>query len=524
MSETGAGVVAEVGQSSVSPTRGLYLLAAFVVVAVLACCPSLADAAPASETSLGWGPIQPGTTGGSETLARAVACPSTSQCTAVDTQGQQVTFDPTEPGHPIATTIDLDDALAGVACPTSSQCTAVDNEGKLVTFDPVEPASATITDPSLDSIEAVACPSSSECIGVGNPSSNVVIFDPLAPSDLSIAPLDPENGLGAVACPSPTQCTAVDLLGQQVTFDPLAPGDPAPSAIDAPNWLDGLACPSTSQCTAVDDKGLQVTFNPTAPGDPTPIAIAAGEWLEDVACPSLTQCTALGERDEVTFDPTEAGGEKVAPIAINSFAGALVCPSASQCTAVGGSEEITFDPLELPLPPENTGPPTAEPGRLGPGGLHERCRSAVGCIVDDLASEMTFAGQLITLRAPSANACVVAGGRLAVAINSAPIEHSRAARLTFSAAAFYLDKGVARKHEKTERTAAGRRTTVTVTTYAANTTARRLPATVQPLIAGLAPGVHTLTIKLYYKRTRGTRGPGSRLTITRTLTTKFNVC
>ena len=76
-----------------------------------------------------------------------MACPSTSQCTAVDSLGQQVTFDPAAPGTPTPTTIDSGgyDALNGVACPSTSQCTAVDSDGKQVTFDPAAPGTPTPT-------------------------------------------------------------------------------------------------------------------------------------------------------------------------------------------------------------------------------------------------------------------------------------------------------------------------------------------------------------------------------------------
>ena len=74
-----------------------------------------------------------------------VACPSTTQCTAVDANGQQVTFNPNSPGTPTPTTIDVSD-LIGVACPSAVQCTAVDGFGKAVTFNPTSPG----TDPHLD--------------------------------------------------------------------------------------------------------------------------------------------------------------------------------------------------------------------------------------------------------------------------------------------------------------------------------------------------------------------------------------
>lgn len=66
-----------------------------------------------------------------------MACPSTSQCTAVDNSGRQVTFDPTSPGTPRPTTIESGNQLDSVACPSTSQCAAVDRAGNEVTFDPI---------------------------------------------------------------------------------------------------------------------------------------------------------------------------------------------------------------------------------------------------------------------------------------------------------------------------------------------------------------------------------------------------
>ena len=72
----------------------LSLLLTCMVVVALVCAPASTNAEP-----LGWfGPILPNSTGGSGERALAVACPSTTQCTTVDNQGQQVTFDPSNPG------------------------------------------------------------------------------------------------------------------------------------------------------------------------------------------------------------------------------------------------------------------------------------------------------------------------------------------------------------------------------------------------------------------------------------------
>jgi hypothetical protein len=532
--ETGVVVLVSAGSSGMRPGRAIVPALCSLLIALVS-GPGVASGATVSEAPLGWGPIPAGSTGGSETFADAVTCPSTSQCTVVDNQGQAVTFDPVEPGRLSATTVDLDDALAGVACPSQSQCAAVDNEGKEVTFDPLAPTAGPVTSLGVDSLQSVACPSSTECIAVGDPGPNVVAFDPLAPQDLRTMGFDSSNGLVAVACPSATQCTAVDLIGNEVTFDPLAPSYPTPAAIDASNWLKGLACPSADQCTAVDDAGREVTFDPTAPGAPTPAEIAPGEWLWGVACPSSTQCTALGEHDEVsdavTFDPSEPDSAETAPLGIDAFAGALSCPSVSQCTAVGGAEEVTFDP-ELPGS-EPTSPPIVEaerptegkrPAEELPGRSDRGCGAPAGCTgADGVASVLTVGDQSVTLQAQPVAMCVAAGARLRVSLSSASVAEAGAERLLFRAAAVYLDKGLVRTRHEIRRTAAGRGTSVPVTSYVANVTTHVLPVTVDPLVTGLAPGAHTLTVKLYFEQTRA-HGRHRALTILRTLHTTFDVC
>ncbi|MGA2012338.1 MAG: hypothetical protein ABSH51_17690, partial [Solirubrobacteraceae bacterium] len=118
----------------------------------------------------------------------AVACPSLSQCTAVDADGQAVTFDPGSPGGAVPASVDAGYGLASVACPSSAQCTAIAG-AREVTFDPTSPG---------------------------------------APTPVAI---DAGNDVRAVACPSVWQCTAVDNEGNEVTAAPQAPRNSSPPAI-----------------------------------------------------------------------------------------------------------------------------------------------------------------------------------------------------------------------------------------------------------------------------------------------------
>lgn len=215
----------------------------------------------------------------------AVACPSTSQCTAVDTSGQQVTFDPTSPGTPTPTNLGVGVdgyGLNGVACPSTNQCTAVGYEGQEVTFDPTSPGSPTpikIDDDNYD-LDKVACPSIAQCTAVDDDRQEVT-FDPTSPGGAAPTLINPAPGYPAgtgfgllgVACPSTGQCTAVDGDDAELTFDPLSPGTPSRTVIEETNGTgftpNAVACPSTDQCTAVDEGGQQTTFNPDAAG-PSP--------------------------------------------------------------------------------------------------------------------------------------------------------------------------------------------------------------------------------------------------------------
>ncbi len=158
-----------------------------------------------------------------------VACPSTTQCTAVDGQGQEVTFNPQAPQGP-TTVLISSHPLTGVACPSTTQCTAVDGQGQEVTFNPQSSTGETAT-----KIDPGAIP------------------------------------LGLV-CPSASLCTSVDDTGQAVTFNPQSGQMLASGVVDPGRILVGVDCPgsSTSKCAAVDSSGGAVLFDPQAPASQTP--------------------------------------------------------------------------------------------------------------------------------------------------------------------------------------------------------------------------------------------------------------
>jgi hypothetical protein len=301
---------------------------------VLASLPGAASAAPVALEAEG--------------NLEGIACPSTAQCTAVDSGGQELTFDPLAPGEPRPTRIDAGDSSeeghsfgqVPLACPTITQCTAVDAKGYEVTFDPVSPASGglVLIDAGSGS-QSLACPIAVRCVDVDS-RGRAVIFDPRAPEDATRITLDSGFELEGVACPSNTQCSAVDSGGRELTFNPASPGSVAPVRIDR-HPLSTVVCASVSRCVALGESGHAVSFDPLSTESPTVSRLDA----DGLACPSASQCTAAGGGGEYfTFNPSSRGPFAGKTLDIITLT-AVACPSPRQCTAIDFlGRELTFDP------------------------------------------------------------------------------------------------------------------------------------------------------------------------------------
>jgi hypothetical protein len=185
-----------------------------------------------------------------------------------------VTFDPASPGSATAAVIDGSHTLNSVACASSAQCTAVDDNGYEVTFDPVSegaPSSMRIGHEFVSNEEgtsrgylSIACPSTAQCTAVGDLvpqvkywKTQVVTFDPTSASPPT--PVETAIPLTSVACPSTSECTAVggrSFLGggeEVARFDANSPGTMESEAIPGEHGLASVFCESL--CVAVDATG-----------------------------------------------------------------------------------------------------------------------------------------------------------------------------------------------------------------------------------------------------------------------------
>lgn len=170
----------------------------------------------------------------------------------MDFNGDELTFDPSSPGTPTA--VPLGGQFYAVACPSTSQCTAVGGSGDEVTFNPASPGTPTpVTIDSGSNLGSLSCPVTSQCTALAD--HTLVTFDPASPGSPTTATIDPSGDLWGFACPSDSQCTATDVQGQELTFDPTSPAGATPIQIAGANSLSSIACSSISHCTAVDTTG-----------------------------------------------------------------------------------------------------------------------------------------------------------------------------------------------------------------------------------------------------------------------------
>jgi len=191
--------------------------------------------------------------------ATDLACPAVNQCTVVTVNGEAVTFNPIartasaaividtipHPIDPYMTPFGPGTPLTRIACPTRSECVAVDESGNVFAFNPTSPRTSIIvtrTPPALAGSQYLnlACPSATQCTIVGE--YHGVTLDPALPNSATAFLWKAESTFGwmtAVTCPSTTQCTAVTGIGGGTS--PRAEGEavtfnPNPLRTTSPSW------------------------------------------------------------------------------------------------------------------------------------------------------------------------------------------------------------------------------------------------------------------------------------------------
>jgi streptogramin lyase len=132
--------------------------------------------------------------------------------------------------------------------------------------------------------------------------------------------------------------------------------------------------------------------------------------------------------------------------------------------------------------------------------------------------------QQIQLVTPPPLLCTARSKTLAVTLRSVAIAHSRAAKLHFKSAAFFIDKGVRHTRKRTTRLQNGHKHTTTVVVFSPNAVARHVPATPALRLAGLKSGVHTLRVVVSYRKRVTSHHHHRVVIVSKTIRTKFKVC
>ncbi len=262
---------------------------------------------------------------GQETGITALACLSSASCVAADGAGRVLAFDPVAPGSPKATQIDVGGSLLGVACPSTTQCTAIDFAREM-TFNPFKPGTPkqhqVFKKSSGLGLTAVACQLTTRCT-IARLQSQAT-FNPRAFKQPASHTLDGGGGdqsIVALRCPSRTECVVIDSFGQAFTFNP-ANAKLLRRAINVEKGeaQTALACPSAKQCTAVDNDGMAITFQPLTGkriagakiDKPVGLDAPSGDSddeLDGVACKGTRLCVAVDTLGNVIrFDPHSTTG------------------------------------------------------------------------------------------------------------------------------------------------------------------------------------------------------------------------
>ncbi len=169
----------------------------------------------------------------------SVWCPSSSFCMAVDTGGDDLTFDGatwSSSTHFDSTTLRSDQAGGGpssVSCPSARSCTVVDSDGYALRWNGT--SWLTPIDITPAGLGAISCPTVNWCVAVNTNSYTSIwngrtwseprFVDPQSMTLSQRASTTPVSwgqgdfGMLSMSCASRTLCVAIDDAGYAVSFD-----------------------------------------------------------------------------------------------------------------------------------------------------------------------------------------------------------------------------------------------------------------------------------------------------------------
>jgi hypothetical protein len=347
--------------------RGRALLTTIALVLALLIVPVAAQA------SFTWSAATPAGQDADQSL-NSVSCPAQTQCTAVDTSGTEVTYNPVTGQKVSSDQISYPVGSESVSCPSATECVSAGITGTETVFNPEDPSDQYpvnftrefVSDglSSQDGFEAVSCPTSTQCSLLISPnyaqdpgSDQYMLTVPVSPpadppatvpqGSLFVVNGTPTASLG-LSCPSTGSCTLIGNGGSERTVD-LTNGSftttyPLQSSGQFP---DSVTCTSTTSCVAVDTNGLAASFDPQ--GSASSIVsqtIDGGRRLLSVACATTTICDAVDTAGRlVEFSTTASVAPQTIDLDGSQQLNSVDCPADDECSAVDTlGREVTADP------------------------------------------------------------------------------------------------------------------------------------------------------------------------------------
>jgi hypothetical protein len=330
--------------------RWVRALAGVAVIATALALPSAASAA-----NVWSGP----TTIDNANPPSYIACPSSTFCVAVGTNGYAQTFNGTSWGTPqfVDPSLNLSGSpLISISCPSTSFCAAVDLAGREIQWGGSSWTSPAQIDTTANGMTAVGCASASLCVA-GDAGGNGFVYNGSSWSGpIPINNTSNHESIGDIACPSAAFCVAVGEAGSVETSTDGGATWTNPPQIIGSNDLTSVSCPTTTFCVAVDTAGNAYTYNGST-WTTTPID-AANLTLYSVSCPSSSFCAAIDNVENVLMFN---GSTWSAPQQLETGAvlhPGVACASASFCAAVdGGGAAFIYGSASSAPPPSTLAPP-----------------------------------------------------------------------------------------------------------------------------------------------------------------------
>jgi photosystem II stability/assembly factor-like uncharacterized protein len=276
----------------------------------------------------------------------AISCASTSDCVAVDFQGNAVFTTDGGSGWSLRK-VDSKASLYAVSCVSGTgNCTAVGALGPsndiFVSIDGGNTWLAVTSNQPFDvPLNGVSCQNfgSGACVAVGF--DGAIIGNPSSGYPHSIESYFTTNNpvnLSRASCPSVGECFAVG--GGQILATNNGGSTWTVQISMTNNSLSGISCPSISTCFAA---GNPVLFTNNGGGTWNSKPTGFTTSLAAISCPTTTTCFAAGS---AILETTNGGLSWTNPFTPGFFLLGISCASANACVAVGVQGEIvTFNGL-----------------------------------------------------------------------------------------------------------------------------------------------------------------------------------